>query len=140
MIDPLRRYVEAATGLTQVTKSAAERIVKNLVQQGAAAGNNPQELVEHLLERSRENREALMTTVRSETRRLVKSMGVASQDDVERLEDEVRELRRKLRESEAAKAAPKSTAKKATKKAAKKSTAKKPAKKSTKKKSSGGSP
>jgi polyhydroxyalkanoate synthesis regulator phasin len=94
--DALNRYIEAAAGFTQVTKDTAEKIVRNLVRQGETATRNPQEMVEQLVERSQENREAMTALVRSETKRMVKRMGLATQTDVDRLQRQVADLRRKL--------------------------------------------
>lgn len=136
--DPLSRYFEAAMGLTELTRKRAEKLVRNVMAQGEAAGN-PRELVENLLERSTENREALTTLVRGETKRAMKAMGLATQNDVERLEQQLRAVRRQLAEADEERAAartadeaPKKVAKKAPKKAAKKA-AKKSAKKAAKK-------
>ena len=134
--DPLSRYFEAAMGLTDLTRQRAEKLVRNVMAQGEAAGN-PRELVENLLERSTENREALATLVRGETKRAMKAMGLATQNDVERLEQQLRAVRRQLAEaseeraaSQAADEAAKKTAKKAAKKTvSKKSASKKSAKK-----------
>lgn len=101
MSDAFNRYLEAASGISKVTKQTAEGLVKSLVEQGQLAARNPQELVENLVERSHENREALLTMVRSETKRAVKRMGLATQNDVERLQRQVGDLRRRLREAEA---------------------------------------
>ena len=136
MADALRKYMEAAAGFTNVTRASAEKLVKNLVKQGGAAAENAQELVGHLVERSSENREALTSIVRSETEKVVKRMGFATQAEVQRLERQVARLRDQAAKAESA-PAKKATAKKTTKaakKTAKKATAKKAtAKKSTKK-------
>lgn len=101
MSEPLARYIEAATGLTKMTRETAEKVVRGLVEQGQTAARDPQELVEQLVERSQANRQALVGIVRSETKRAVKRMGLATQADVERLQRQVGDLRRKLREAEA---------------------------------------
>lgn len=93
--DPLSRYFEAAMGLTELTRKRAEKVVRGLTKQGEEAGN-PRELVENLLERSQENREALVTLVRSETKRAMKAMGLATSNDVQRLEQQLKALRREL--------------------------------------------
>lgn len=102
--DPLSRYFEAAMGLTELTRQRAEKLVRNVMTQGEAAGN-PRELVENLLERSTENREALVTLVRGETKRAMKAMGLATQNDVERLEQQLRAVRRQLAEADEERAA-----------------------------------
>jgi polyhydroxyalkanoate synthesis regulator phasin len=126
----LQRYVEAASGLTNLTTHKAEQIAKQLVKSGEAATDNVGDIVEELLERQKKNREAMAALVKSETTRAVRAMGLATNTEVERLQKQVADLKRELSRVErergsAKKTAKKSTAKKASKKAAKKSTAKK---------------
>lgn len=97
--DPLSRYLEAAMGLTDLTRRRAEKLVRSVLEQGEAAGN-PKELVEDLLERSNENRGALVTLIRGETRRAMKAMGLATTNDVERLEQQLKALRRQLADAQ----------------------------------------
>ncbi len=97
--DPLSRYFEAAVGLTDLTRKRAEQLVRNVLDQRQTAGN-PKELVENLLERSNENRDALIILIRGETKRAIKAMGVATTNDVERLEQQVKALRRQLAEAQ----------------------------------------
>lgn len=118
-----QRYLEMATGLTSVTRKKAETAVKGLVKRGEIAAERTEKAVDELLERSEQNREALGKLVRHEADRAVKSFGVATKQDLERLERKVDRL---------AAGGTKSTAKKSAKKSAKKG-AKKAAKKSTKK-------
>lgn len=145
MNQALQKYVEAATGITTLTKAQAERIVKQMVRQGEAARDQAGDLVEDLMTRSRENREQLTKVVKNETQRVIKAMGLASQTEVERLEKQVRDLKNEVADAKkssgtttsggAKKTAKKSPAKKSpAKKSAKKSAAKKSAKKTAAKK------
>jgi len=137
MNEALQRYIEAASGLTSVTKTKAEQIAKQLVRSGEAASDQAGELVDDLMERSRKNQEAVTALVKSETTRAIRAMGLASRSEVERLQKQVADLKREVATmspaaSGTAKKAAKKTAKKSTKKAAKK-TAKKSTKKAAKK-------
>jgi polyhydroxyalkanoate synthesis regulator phasin len=145
----LQKYLDAASGLTNLTAAKAERIVKGLVRSGEDAGDQVGDLVEELLERSKRNREALAALVKSETTRAVRAMGLATGKQVERLQKQVVDLKRELRRVESAtgteEASPRSaddpgtSAKRtaAKKTAAKKATAKKAsAKKAAAKKAS----
>ncbi len=139
MNNAMQRYLEAATGLTSMTKASAEKIVKQLVRQGEAATDNAGDLVDELLERQRKNRDAVSAIVKAETGRVVKAMGLASVNEVERLQKQVADLKRSLadaektaksaeRKAETASKAASATKKPAAKKpAAKKAAAKKPA-------------
>ncbi|MCC5950160.1 MAG: hypothetical protein JJT89_17045 [Nitriliruptoraceae bacterium] len=153
MNSPMQRYLDAVSGVTNITRAKAESIVKQLVKSGEAAGDQVGDLVEDLLDKQRKNREALSELVKNETVRAVRGMGLATTDEVERLQKQVADLKRELarveREAPAgggsssgggsttrktAKKATKKTAKKATKKTAKKASKKATAKKATAKK------
>jgi polyhydroxyalkanoate synthesis regulator phasin len=121
-----QKYVESASGLTEVTRRRAEQIVRSLVKQGEIAADNMERAVEDLLQRSEENRKAVASLVRSESERAVGRFGLARKRDVERLEKQVDRLEKELRDLRGPK--------KASKKAAKKSaTSKRAARKGTKK-------
>ena len=128
-----QRYLEMATGATNVTQRRAEQVVKSLVKQGELAAERAEKAVDDLLQRSEENRKAVASIVRSETERAVGRLGLARQRDIDRLERKVERL-----EAKVAGGAAKKTAKRAQKSStsAKKSSAKKStAKKTTGKKS-----
>jgi polyhydroxyalkanoate synthesis regulator phasin len=74
----LQRYVDAATGLTEITTAKAEQIAKQLVKSGEAAQDQMGELVDELLERQKKNREAIASLVKTETNRAVRAMGLAT--------------------------------------------------------------
>jgi polyhydroxyalkanoate synthesis regulator phasin len=139
MNEALQRYLDAASGVTNLTKSKAEQLAKQLVKSGEAASDQVGELVDQLMERRRKNQDAVSAMVKSETSRAVRAMGLATRSEVERLQKQVADLKREVATMDrgsgagpAKKAAKKSPAKKTAKKAAKKS-AKKTAKKSAKK-------
>jgi polyhydroxyalkanoate synthesis regulator phasin len=96
----LQRYLEAASGLTNLTASKAEKIVKGLVRTGEEAGDQVGDMVEELLERQKRNREAVTALVKSETTRAVRAMGLATGKQVERLQKQVVDLKRELRRVE----------------------------------------
>jgi polyhydroxyalkanoate synthesis regulator phasin len=124
--EAVQRYVEAASGLRDITRRKAEQIVKGLVRSGEAASDQANELVQDLIDRQQRNREALGDTIRSETKRVVRSMGLATAKEVERLEAEVSRLKRELARARGTSSggAKKTAAKKS---GTKKATAKKPA-------------
>jgi polyhydroxyalkanoate synthesis regulator phasin len=124
--DVLKRYLDAGLAFTALTQSRAEALVKDLVKAGEVQAVPAREAVADLLERSRTNSEKLLDTVRTEVRAQITNLGLASQADLDRIEQRISSL---LGGSPARKA----PAKKAT--TAKKAPAKKaPAKKSATKK------
>jgi polyhydroxyalkanoate synthesis regulator phasin len=130
----LQRYVDAATGLTEITTAKAEQIAKQLVKSGEAAQDQMGELVDELLERQKKNREAIASLVKTETNRAVRAMGLATTKEVDGLKRELASVKRELSRVEGqVGTVKKKTAKKATKKAGAKKSAKKSAKKASKK-------
>jgi polyhydroxyalkanoate synthesis regulator phasin len=84
--DMLKRYLEAGMSFTQMTRSRAEGIVKDLVKAGELQREQTQERVDDLVERSRKNTEHLMSLIRREVSQQLSGMGLATKDDLARLE------------------------------------------------------
>jgi polyhydroxyalkanoate synthesis regulator phasin len=80
--DGLRRYVEAATALTQITRSRAEELVRELIKAGELERHRAQEWVEDLVKTSRDRSEALVDAVRGEVRHQLKDLGFTNVDDL----------------------------------------------------------
>lgn len=106
--DMLRRYLDAGMAFTQLTRARAEAIVKDLVRAGELQREQTQDRVEDLLERSRKNTDQLRDLVRKEIREQLAAIGLATKDDIARLE-------RKFSGASAAKKAPAKKAAKAAK-------------------------
>lgn len=112
------KYLNAGVEFVAVTRTQARARAKELVAQGQLAQNQVQGFVDDLVDESRRRTDTMMDLVRQEIGRQVKTLGIATKDDLARLEAKL-----------ASRAAtPAGTAKKA---AAKKTTAKKPAAKKT---------
>jgi len=134
--DVLRRYIDAGIEFTQLTRQRAEEVVRELVRAGEVQAEQAQQAVEEMMDRNRRNTERLVDTVRREMRNQIGNLGLATKDDVARLQRRIAALEGGgARAGTPAKKLPaaKATAKKGT---AKKGTAKKsaPAKKGTAKK------
>jgi polyhydroxyalkanoate synthesis regulator phasin len=80
--DGLRRYVEAATTLTQITRARAEELVRELIKTGEFERHRAQDWVEDLVKVSRERSEALVSTVRGEVTQQLKELGLSNVDDL----------------------------------------------------------
>jgi len=92
----IQRYLEAVSGVTALTRSSAERVVRQLVRQGEVASDQVGDTVQDLLDRSRRNREELGMLVTAEVQRVVRSMGLATSDEVLALRKQVADLKREL--------------------------------------------
>ncbi len=138
-----KRYLDAGMQFSQMTRSRAEAIVRDLVKAGEVQAEQTQALVTELVERSRKNTERLVTQIQTEVRKQLSVAEFVSKDVVARLQSQIDELRAQLPGPVGRRGAPQPAAKKATAKKApaKKTTAKKAtatkasAKKTTAKKS-----
>ena len=81
-----RRYLAAGMEWFSVTQQKAEAIVRDLADSGETAVGQAQKAFERLVERSRQGSEELRELVRSEIREQISALGLATKDDIARLE------------------------------------------------------
>ena len=107
MFDDVRGYLQLATGLTEVTANKAKEVAMSLVGRGFTLSTKApdvvgqvQELADALVATSKNNRELLVSMIRSEVDRAVGRMGFVREDElaalrrhVQRLEQQLDELR-----------------------------------------------
>jgi len=105
--DRFQRYLDAGRAWTEMTRDQAESIVKDLVKAGELQQKRAKKAVDDLVDRSRKNAEELSKLVRSEIQSQISALGIATKDDLAKLE---RKLTGAAKKTTAAK---KSTAKKA---------------------------
>ena len=79
-LDGLRRYLEAATTLTQITRGRAEELVRDLVASGELERTRAQDWIEDLMRRSREASEMLVAAISSEVDRQLGDRGLKDLD------------------------------------------------------------
>jgi polyhydroxyalkanoate synthesis regulator phasin len=73
-LDGLKRYLDAATTLTQITRGRAEELVREMVASGEVERVHAQEWVEDLLKRSKEVSETLVAQVTAEVDKQIKNL------------------------------------------------------------------
>ncbi len=132
-----KRYLDVGMTFSEMTRKRAEEFVRDLVKAGEVQQERAQKAVDDVIDRSRRNTEELVALVRDEIKSQVSTLGIATKDDIRRLEGRINQLSR----APAKQAAPrKATAKRAasTKAATKRSATKRSAaKRSAAKKTSG---
>jgi polyhydroxyalkanoate synthesis regulator phasin len=92
MREAIKRYMDAAQSLTEVPRERAERIARRLAGNGMIDPGQIRSVASDFVERSRENRKRVTDMVASEIRRQVSRIGLATQDDIERLGRRVQAL------------------------------------------------
>ena len=73
-------------------RDRAERVVSDLAKRGEARAKDLQKLMRELTERSARSRKELGSLVQKEIRRQIRALGLATHDEVERLQKRIREL------------------------------------------------
>ncbi|MGH2812473.1 MAG: hypothetical protein ACRDI1_07145 [Actinomycetota bacterium] len=94
MIEALRALLEVVSGVAEVPRRRAQRIARDIVSQSGERASAVSQLAEDIVKRSRENAEMLRSMVSSEIRRQIRSLGLATREDVDRVAKRVRELER----------------------------------------------
>ena len=122
-----KQLIETGMSFTELRRSQARQIVSELVAQGQLAQDKASTAVDELLEFSRRRREDVREMVATELQRQVRALGIATHDDLAKLERKLGAGKATATKNAPAKKAPakKAPAKKAA--AVKKSPAKKAA-------------
>ena len=96
-----KRYLDVGAAAMALTQSRAEAIVKDLVKAGEVNQDRAQRVVEELVARSRRNTDEMMRLVRREVQDQLRSLGLATRADLERLEARVSAMASKARPAKA---------------------------------------
>jgi polyhydroxyalkanoate synthesis regulator phasin len=87
--DLFRRSFEAGIAFLDMTRERAESFVKDLVKAGEVSKGKAQKLADDLVDRGRRGTEELREMIRRELVELVEAMGLATKEDVSRLEQRI---------------------------------------------------
>lgn len=88
-----KRYLEIGASVLGMTRERAESIVRDLVASGEVAKGQANKAADWLVERGRAGTDELAETIRREIRQQVSALGLATREDLARLEAQVEELR-----------------------------------------------
>ena len=91
--DLFKRTIEAGTSFLDMSRERAETVVKEWVDAGDLRKGRAQQAIDDVLARSRKVTDDLRELIRREIREQLGSMGVATADDIARLEAKIDELR-----------------------------------------------
>jgi polyhydroxyalkanoate synthesis regulator phasin len=90
--DLLKRLLDAGMTFTAMTQARAEDLIRDLVRAGEVQAEQAQGVVDELVDRSRRNSERLIDAVRSEIRQQMANLGLATKDDIDRLERKIADV------------------------------------------------
>ena len=129
MLDEVRRLALFTSGIAELTRNRAEKIVRSWGG-GELSNARASTMVRQLVQTSKQNRSELLSLIRSEIKNQARTVGLADGREVERLERRVERLEEQLKSERAKRGGGtakttgrKSSSKKSTRKRAKKTTA-----------------
>jgi polyhydroxyalkanoate synthesis regulator phasin len=93
------QYLQALASLSDLTRTQAERVASLLAKQGEVQTAQVNRVAEDLMQRTQKNREILTRLVQREVKRQLGVLGMASRDEVARLQQRVRALEQELERS-----------------------------------------
>ena len=85
MLEQLRAALEMASGLVEVPRQRAEKLAKEFAKSGGLGMSQVSSLAEDIMKRSKENAEMVRALVTSELKRQIKTLGLATKEDIDRL-------------------------------------------------------
>jgi polyhydroxyalkanoate synthesis regulator phasin len=85
----LSKLIETGVTFTEMRRSQARQIVSDLVARGQLAQDRAAAAVDEVLEISRRRREDVRAFVQAEVQRQVGALGIATRDDLARLERKI---------------------------------------------------
>jgi polyhydroxyalkanoate synthesis regulator phasin len=91
--DLFKRYLEIGASVLGMSRERAERIVADLVASGEVARGQATKAADWLVERGKTGSEEIAELIRREIREQMSALGVATKDDIARLQAEIDELR-----------------------------------------------
>jgi polyhydroxyalkanoate synthesis regulator phasin len=93
------QYLQALASLSDLTRTQAERVAGLLAKQGEVQSAQVGRVAEDLLRRTQKNREIMSRLVQREVKRQLGVLGMATRDEVSRLQQRVRALEQELERS-----------------------------------------
>ena len=86
------QYLQALASLSDLTRAQAERVAGLLAKQGEVQSAQVSRVAEDLMRRTQKNREIMTRLVQREVKRQLGMLGMATRDEVARLQQRVRAL------------------------------------------------
>ncbi|MDA8354499.1 MAG: polyhydroxyalkanoate synthesis regulator [Firmicutes bacterium] len=96
MRDFVKKGFTAGLGLAVISKERAEKTMKDLVKRGEISPQASRELLDKLITRGEQESEQLDRQLRERMKKILNEMEVATQEDLEQLEQHIRILEHRL--------------------------------------------
>jgi polyhydroxyalkanoate synthesis regulator phasin len=103
------QYLQALASLSDLTRTQAERVAALLAKQGEVQSAQVGRVAEDLMRRTQKNREIMSRLVQREVKRQLGVLGMATRDEVARLQQRIRALEQEVERASKAASSPSSS-------------------------------
>ena len=98
MSDLIKKTILTGLGIISLSKEKAEKIVKDLVNEGEVSESEGSKLVKDLLDKVEDNKKAIEKQVEKTVHGVLKKLNVPSRKDITGLNSKIEKLDKKLSE------------------------------------------
>ena len=99
MNDLIRKIVLTGIGLAALTKEKIEEVVKDVVEKGKLSEKEGKEFIDELLKKSEGAREKVEGQIENAVQATLKKMNLVTRDEFSKLEKQIRQLKKAVKES-----------------------------------------
>jgi polyhydroxyalkanoate synthesis regulator phasin len=100
MIELIKKAMFTGIGLAALTKDKVEELAKDFIEQGKMSEKEGEKLVDDIMKRSRESQQELTEQVEKLVQEALEKMNLAKMSDMELLQDEIAELKKRIQKLE----------------------------------------
>lgn len=100
MIELIKKAMFTGIGLAALTKDKVEELAQDFIEQGKMSEKEGEKLVDDIMKRSRESQQELTGQIDKLVREGLEKMNLAKMSDMERLQDEIAELKQRIHKLE----------------------------------------
>ena len=99
----IRKTVLTGIGLAALTKEKIEEVVKEVVEKGKLSEKEGKEFIDELLKKSEDTKEKVEGQIEKAVQATLKKMNLVTRDDLSKLEKQIKQLKKSIKEDKAKK-------------------------------------
>lgn len=100
MLDFFKKGFSLGLGLAVVSKEQVEKFVDEMVKKGEVSQEESKEMIDRLVQKGEEQQQELKQMIREQSKQVLHEWNIATQEDVQRLENQIRLLQERLQQLE----------------------------------------
>jgi polyhydroxyalkanoate synthesis regulator phasin len=94
-MDFIKKWVMFGLGLAVTSKEQVEKFVDELVKKGELSLEDSKDIMDRWIQQKEERKEELQRIVREQLNQMIDKLGLATKEDIRKLEQQIRNLERR---------------------------------------------